>query len=111
MNKADKKLSLYKVLKIGKIVILQQFEEEDVFVLSKEELFSRLYRVSGITNKPDGRIKFVHSVISTAWNSREEFFDNNIYKYKRFSNSGLYCLVEGTDFKISPSGEIIKFKK
>ena len=111
MNKADKKLSLYKVLKIGKIVILQQFEEENVFVLSKEELFSRLYRVSGITNKPDGRIKFVHSVISTAWNSREEFFDNNIYKYKRFSNSGLYCLVEGTDFKISPSGEIIKFKK
>lgn len=108
VEKKGIKLYLYKILKIGKIVILQQSENENIFVLSKEVLFSRIYRVSGITNKPDGRIKLVHSEISTAWSSREEIFDKNIDKYKRVSSSGLHCLVEGIDFKISPTGEIIK---
>ena len=108
MKKKGIKLYLYKILKIGKIVIMQKTEKENIFDLPKEELFSRIYRISGITNKPDGRIKLVHSEISTAWTSREEIFDTNIAKYKRISNSGLYCLVEGIDFKISPAGEILK---
>lgn len=101
-------LSLYKLLKIGKMVILQNSENENVFNLSKENLFSRLYRVTGITNKPDGRIKFVHIVIQTPWNSKQELFDATIDKYKRISNPNLYCLVEGEDFIITPTGEIVK---
>ena len=101
-------LNLYKVLKIGKVVILKQYEEEDVFTLPKEQFFTRIYRIAGIAQKPDGRIKLVHSIISTPWKSQTETFDENIDKYKRITSSALTCLIEGTDFIISPTGEIIK---
>ncbi len=99
-------LSLYKVLKIGKTVIMQENKEEDVFALSREQLFSRMYRVSGIASSPDGRIKFVHAIIASPHSTKSEFFDNDIDKFKRISNSQLFCLVEGIDFTISPTGEI-----
>lgn len=108
MKKNNYDLSIYKVLKIGKIVILQEEENEDVFALPNEQLFSRLYRVSGIASKPDGRINFVHVIISSPFSINKEVFDNGIEKFKRISNSNLYCLVEGKDFIISPIGEIIK---
>lgn len=101
-------LSLYKVLKIGQIVIFQEDEKEDVLSFQKEKLFSRIYRVAGIASKPDGRVNFVHAIISGAFIKSKEQFSNGIEKYKRVSNSSLFFLVEGTDFKISPTGEIIK---
>ncbi len=101
-------LSLYKVLKIGQIVIFQEDEKEDVLSFPKEKLFSRIYRVAGIASKPDGRVNFVHAIISGAFIKSKEQFSNGIEKYKRVSNSSLLFLVEGTDFKISPTGEIIK---
>ena len=101
-------LSLYKVLKIGQIVIFQEDENEDVLSFPKDKLFSRIYRVAGIASKPDGRVNFVHAIISGAFIKSKEQFSNGIEKYKRVSNSSLFFLVEGTDFKISPTGEIIK---
>lgn len=101
-------LPLYRVLKIGKIVIMQENKEEDVFALSREQLFSRLYRVAGIASKPDGRIKFVHVMIASPHSTNGESFDNNIDKFKRISNSQLFCLVEGIDFIITPTGEIVR---
>ena len=101
-------LPLYRVLKIGKIVIMQENKEEDVFALSREQLFSRLYRVAGIASKPDGRIKFVHVIIASPHSPKGESFDNNIDKFKRISNSQLFCLVEGIDFIITPTGEIVR---
>ena len=101
-------LSLYKVLKIGQIVIFQEDENEDVLSFPKDKLFSRIYRVAGIASKPDGRVNFVHAVISGAFIKSKEQFPNGIEKYKRVSNSNLFILVEGKDFKISPTGEIIK---
>ena len=101
-------LSLYKVLKIGQIVIFQEDENEDVLSFPKDKLFSRIYRVAGIASKPDGRVNFVHAIISGAFIKSKEQFSNGIEKYKRVSNSNLFILVEGKDFKISPTGEIIK---
>lgn len=101
-------LSLYKVLKIGQIVIFQEDENEDVLSFPKDKLFSRIYRVAGIASKPDGRVNFVHAIISGAFIKSKEQFPNGIEKYKRVSNSNLFILVEGKDFKISPTGEIIK---
>ena len=101
-------LSLYKVLKIGQIVIFQEDENEDVLSFPKDKLFSRIYRVAGIASKPDGRVNFVHAIIPGAFIKSKEQFPNGIEKYKRVSNSNLFILVEGKDFKISPTGEIIK---
>ncbi|MBP3615842.1 MAG: hypothetical protein J6J27_02930 [Alphaproteobacteria bacterium] len=101
-------LSLYKVLKIGQIVIFQEYENEDVLSFPKDKLFSRIYRVAGIASKPDGRVNFVHVIIPGAFIKSKEQFPNGIEKYKRVSNSNLFILVEGKDFKISPTGEIIK---
>lgn len=101
-------LSLYKVLKIGQIVIFQEDENEDVLSFPKDKLFSRIYRVAGIASKPDGRVNFVHAIISGAFIKSKEQFPNGIEKYKRVSNSNLFILVEGKDFTISPTGEIIK---
>ena len=101
-------LSLYKVLKIGQIVIFQEDENEDVLSFPKDKLFSRIYRVAGIASKPDGRVNFVHAIIPGAFIKSKEQFPNGIEKYKRVSNSNLFILVEGKDFIISPTGEIIK---
>ncbi|MEE0998489.1 MAG: type II CRISPR RNA-guided endonuclease Cas9 [Treponemataceae bacterium] len=109
VEKKGDTLDLYKVLKIGKIVIMQEHEDEDVFALSKKELFTRIYRVAGIASNPDGRIKFVHTIISSPFSTEVELFDTNIDKFKRISNSKLFCLVEGIDFIITPTGEIMKY--
>ena len=101
-------LQLYKVLKNGKIIILQNTIDENVFELSQKELFSRVYRIAILES--DGRINLSHIVVANAKNkdNKDECVYEGIDKYKRLSNSGLYCLVEGIDFTISPTGEIIK---
>ena len=108
IKKKDTILTLHKVLKIGTIVIFKQSEDEDVFSLNKEELFSRVYRVFGIES--DGRVKFSHIIVSEAMNSenKKDIFRNSIPKYKRESVANVPILVENTDFKITPSGEIVK---
>ena len=108
IEKKDTILTLHKVLKIGTIVIFKQNEDEDVFSLSKEELFSRVYRVFGIEG--NGTAKFSHVIISEARNNKNknDVFRNSIPKYKRISVTSVPILVENTDFKITPSGEIIK---
>ena len=110
-NEVDKnktKLSLYKVLKRGKTVVLQNHKDENVFELEAKELFSRLYRVSTIES--DGRVSFTHLLVAEAKNTKNknECIDTTIARYKRISHSSVYCLVEGTDFIISPAGEITK---
>ena len=108
IKKKDTILKLHKVLKIGTIVIFKQSEDEDVFSLNKEELFSRVYKVFGIEG--NGTIKFSHVVISEARNNdnKNDVFRNSIPKYKRISVAKVPILVENTDFKITPAGEIIK---
>ncbi|MBR1536249.1 MAG: type II CRISPR RNA-guided endonuclease Cas9 [Treponema sp.] len=108
IEKKRTKLSLYKVLKNGKIVILQNTKDENVLNLAPNELFSRLYRVSTIES--DGRVTFTHLLVADAKNpqNKNEYIDKNIAKYKRVSHSSIYCLAEGEDFIISPAGEIIR---
>lgn len=101
---------LYKVLKNGKVVILQEDIVENVFSLSKEDLFGRLYRISGIES--DGRINFSHLMVAVAKTpqNKNERIDNAIDKYKRITHSKVNCLVEGEDFIISPAGELVPKK-
>ncbi len=108
IKKKDTILILHRVLKIGTIVIFKQDEDEDVFSLSKAELFSRIYKVFGIEG--NGTVKFSHVIISEARNNdnKNDVFRNSIPKYKRISVTNVPILVENTDFKISPTGEIIK---
>ena len=108
LTKKGAKLKLYKVLKNGKTVIFQNSENENILELSKKELFSRIYRVSGIEN--DGRVSFTHLLVQKAKDkeNKNDLLDEKIPKYKRVFHSAVYCLVEGTDFTVSPTGEIIK---
>ena len=105
IEKKGIKLNLYKVLKIGKIVILKQTEDEDVFALSKEKLWERVYSVIGI--KTDGRVKLTHISISTAWISKPNCPISEYSDFRLSSVNQLSVLLEGTDFIISPAGEII----
>lgn len=107
IDKRGRELKLYKALKNGKIIILQNSVDENIFELSSKEVFSRVYRISGLEG--DGRVNLSHVMIQEAKTKKNEnqCVYEGINKYKRLSNSGLYCLVEGTDFTISPAGEII----
>ena len=109
MMKKDILLSLYKILKIGTIVIFLNDENENVFSLEKKELYERLYRVFGIER--DGTVKFAHIVIQEARNekNKNDLLDNSISKYRRIAVTGLPLLVEGIDFIITPTGEIMKY--
>ena len=106
IDKKGQKLSLYKVLKIGKTVILKQDENEDVFALSKEELWKRIYSVIGIN--ADGRTKLTHICTANAWTFKSNRLVSEFSEYRLVSVNQMYALVEGTDFTISPAGEIIK---
>jgi len=103
-------LKLYKVLKLGKIVILQNDVQEDVFALPKEKLLKRLYRIAGLaTSGNDIQIKLVHIISARPW---------KYMKGEKDLNAGTECLmyltanfkglVEGQDFAVSPIGEIIR---
>lgn len=108
IDKKGQKLSLYKVLKIGKTVILKQDESEDVFALSKEELWKRIYSVIGI--KADGRVKLTHTIVADPWDSKtaQKGDIKQMQRFRLVSVNQCNFLVEGTDFTISPAGEIIK---
>mgnify|MGYP003293818175 CR=1 FL=1 len=110
ISKQNTELNLYKVIKNGQMVILQETEADDVRNLPKKELYKKMYRVAGIASKPDGRVNFVHCLISEPWSRKSVLFDDNIDKFKRISNSNLYCMVESIDFIITPAGDI-EFKQ
>ncbi|MGI5075872.1 type II CRISPR RNA-guided endonuclease Cas9 [Treponema vincentii] len=103
-------LQLYKVLKVGKIVILQDDIQEDVFALPKEKLWKRMYRIAGLAaSGNDIQIKLVHIISARPW---------EYMKGERDLNAGIECLLygtanfkgllEGQDFTVSPAGEIIQ---
>lgn len=106
-NKVE--LQLYKILKIGRIVILQNNEQEDVFALPKEKLWKRLYRVSGLAKSGDSiHIKLSHIISSKPWEYMKGEKDLNAgTECLRYQSTNFIGLVEGDDFAISPIGEII----
>ena len=106
VTKKDLTLDLYKVLKIGKTVILKQTEDEDVLALPFTELLKRIYTVIGIL--ADGRIKLTHITIAQAWAFKSKTPITDYADFRLESVNQLHLLVEGTDFEISPSGEIVK---
>ena len=103
-------LQLYKVLKIGKIVILQNDIQEDVFALPKEKLWKRLYRIAGLaTSENDIQIKLVHIISARPWKYMKGEKDlNEGIECLMYLTSNFKGLVEGQDFDVSPIGEIIR---
>lgn len=101
-------LSLYKTIKIGQTVILQETVDEDVFKLSYEKLWNRIYRVNGL--ETDGRIKLIHCIIAETFSTKESTNGKEYSKFIRKSANQLYCLIENKDFIITPTGEIQKLQ-
>ena len=110
IDKKGQKLSLYKVLKIGKVVILKQDENEDVFALSKSILCNRLFRVSGLAKSSGSiQIKISNLITQNPWEFVKGEHDINDYvEHRLCSPNNFIGLVEGTNFTISPAGEIIR---
>lgn len=103
------KLNLYKTFKIGQIVILKETEDEDVFELPLEKLRNRIYSVIGLSSSGNRFfIKLTHSIISESWSYMSHNNFDEIQKFRQFEPQKIFCLTENTDFKISPTGEIIK---
>ena len=102
-------LQLYKILKIGKIVILQNDVQEDVFALPKEKLWKCLYRIACLaTSGNDIHIKLVHIISAKPWEYMKGEKDLNAgTECLMYLTSNFKGLVEGQDFDVSPIGEII----
>ncbi len=103
-------MDLYKVLKIGRIVILQDNYDEDIWSLSYEQVWKRMFRVAGL-GKSGNRvfICLAHITQSGAWQYIPGKFDLNTFiESRRYQDNQFIGLVEGEDFSISPAGEIIK---
>ena len=94
-------------------MILQNDIQEDVFALSKEKLWKRLYRIAGLATSGNNiQIKLVHIISARPWKYMKGEND------KKDLNAGTECLmyltsnfkglVEGQDFAVSPIGEIIR---
>ena len=102
-------LTLYKVLKIGKIVLLQQKVDEDIFSLNSEGIWKRAYRVSGLSKS--GNYIYVmlsHILSAKPWSYIPGNFDlDEAVEFRRYQVNNFIGLVEGADFTISPIGEII----
>ena len=97
-------------MKVGKIVILQNDIQEDVFALPKEKLWKRMYRIAGLaTSGKDVYIKLVHIVSAKPWEYMKGEKDLNAgIECLRYLQSNFKGLVEGQDFAVSPIGEIIR---
>lgn len=106
LEKKKVKLTIYKILEIGKSVILKNSENEDVFALPKEKLWERIYSVIGI--QANSQIKLTHCIISEVWKPKPWIPVNEYSDYRLISANKLFLLVEGKDFSITPAGEIIK---
>ncbi|QTQ16541.1 type II CRISPR RNA-guided endonuclease Cas9 [Treponema parvum] len=110
MEEGQNRLPLYKVLKVGKIVLLQNDYDEDVFGLPKELIWNRLYRIAGL-GKSGERIfiKLAHIICSKPWQYMKGEYDLNTgVEFRLCMDNNFIGLVEGTDFTVSPAGEIIK---
>ena len=103
------KLNLYKTFKVGQIVILKETDDEDVFELPLEKLRNRIYSVVGLASGEQYfYIKLTNNSISEAWSYEKNGDLGSFQKFRRYSTGQICCLTENTDFKISPTGEIIK---
>jgi CRISPR-associated endonuclease Csn1 len=103
-------LILYKVLKVGKVVILQNSVDEDVFSLSCDRLWKRIYRVAGLSKSSNlFYAKLTHISSSKPWEyiPGAASLDQNV-EFRRYQVNNFVGLVEGDDFTITPAGEIIK---
>lgn len=103
-------MDLYKVLKIGKIVILQDSYDEDIWSLSSGQIWTRMYRVAGLAKS--GGLSYVmlaHITSSNPWKYIPGFHPLNTgVEFRRYQVNNFIGLVEGTDFTISPAGEVIR---
>ena len=105
-------LDLYKVLKIGKIVILQNSYKENIFDLSTEQIWKRIYRIAGLSKSAGlSYVKLSHILSAKPWSYIPGNFalDEGI-EFRRYQVNNFIGLVEGKDFTISPTGEIIPKK-
>lgn len=103
-------LKLYKVLKVGKFVILQQYIDEDVLELPKEQIWSRMYRIAGLAKSGNAvQIKLSQVSSSNPWHYIAGTYplDSSV-EFRLYQDSRFIGLVEGEDFIITPTGEIIK---
>lgn len=108
ITKNGNDIPLFRVLKIGQIIILKENPNEDVFSLPKEKLWERIYSIIGI--QTDGRIKVSHISISETWKFISSLSITEFSPFRLLSVNQLSLLAEGVDFSISPAGDIVKKK-
>lgn len=102
-------LNLYKTFKIGQIVILKETKDENVFELPLKMLRNRIYSVIGMANTSGSfYLKLTHVTISKPWKYITNTHFENVSEFRYYSISQICCLTENIDFKISPTGEILK---
>lgn len=101
------------ILKTGTMVLFYENSPEELYECSKRELTKRLYKIKAIAN--EGRIVFIYhqearddkSVTKECGNGLSQFDTSNPPAKLRLSVSKINVMVEGYDFDLSVTGEII----
>lgn len=101
------------ILKTGTMVLFYENSPEELYEDNKRNLVKRLYKIKAMSN--DGRIIFIHhqearddkSIKEECGMGISKFNANNPPAKLRLSISNIKAYVEGYDFDISVTGEII----
>lgn len=101
------------ILKTGTMVLFYENSPEELYDCSKRELAKRLYKVRAMAN--EGRIVFIYhqearddkAVTAECGNGISQFDPKNPPAKLRLSVSKFNMLVEGSDFELTVTGEII----
>lgn len=108
----EKGLSLKYCLRKGTHVLMCEQDEESISLTNKDELSKRLFTITKMAK--NGQVTFRNSREARKIGDLNKFINANPFKimddYRpimRMTPSKFKFLVEGTDFRITPTGEII----
>ena len=101
------------ILKTGTMVLFYENSPEELYECSKKELVRRLYKV--VAMEKDGRIQFVYhqearpyTELTAELGKGASSYDSKSFSPKlRLSTTNMNMLVEGYDFELIVTGEII----
>lgn len=122
-----KEYPLKAIIGKGQMVLFYDKGADEIWELSQDDIKNRLYKVVGFEG--DGRIQFRHHQVAMQQSSKNkevmtiikymkenhlknsEINFNNPVPWLRLSKENFNFIVEGTNFKITPTGKIERVKK
>lgn len=108
------------ILTKGKMVLIYDKSPNELFEMSEEKLLERLFEITQLDVEKSAEIKLLHHSeardkkritefmgLKTGMKGGKNIGEHKKYPWIKIGVNSFDCLVEGYDFKITPSGKII----